>query len=65
MGKIARNSLKGYTYQQSVFVLFLSIMDTERNISKIEVETLDTKNFDDMYFELITGADQKVVQYRV
>lgn len=65
MGKVARNSLKGYTYQQSVFVLFLSIMDTERNISKIEVEAMDTKNFDDMYFECIPNADQEVLLYHV
>lgn len=30
MGEVARNSLKGYTYQQSVFILFLGLMDTER-----------------------------------
>ncbi len=65
MGKVARNSLKGYTYQQSVFILFLSIMDTERNIFKIEVEALDTKNFDDMYFECISDGEQNEVSYRV
>ncbi|WP_195377405.1 AAA family ATPase [Anaerotruncus rubiinfantis] len=65
MGKVARNSLKGYTYQQSVFILFLSIMDTERNISKIEVEALDTKNFDDMYFECISSGEQGGLSYRV
>ena len=48
MGEIARNSIKGYTYQQSVFILFLAMMDTERNISKITVEALDTINFDDI-----------------
>lgn len=51
MGKTARNAIKGYTYQQSVFALFLSIMDTERNIAKITVEKLDTKNFDDIHLE--------------
>lgn len=25
MGEVARNSLKGYTYQQSVFILFLGL----------------------------------------
>lgn len=65
MGKVARNSLKGYTYQQSVFILFLSIMDTERNISKIEIESLDTKNFDDMYFQCISSKEQSGLSYRV
>ncbi|MEM1485563.1 ATP-binding protein [Oscillospiraceae bacterium PP1C4] len=65
MGIVARNSLKGYTYQQSVFILFLSIMDTERNISKIEVEALDTKNFDDMYFECIANEEHNGLSYRV
>ena len=41
MGEVARNSLKGYTYQQSVFILFLGLMDTERTIGKIIVEALD------------------------
>jgi len=65
MGKVARNSLKGYTYQQSVFILFLSIMDTERNITKIEVEALDTKNFNDIYFECISSGEQDGLSYRV
>ncbi|MEG2575721.1 MAG: hypothetical protein RSA41_06790 [Christensenella sp.] len=65
MEKVARNSLKGYTYQQSVFILFLSIMDTERNISKIEVEALNTKHFDDMYFEHIPNGEQDGLSYRV
>ena len=45
--------MKGYTYQQHVFAMFLALMDTERQISKIEVESLDTKNFDDMYMETV------------
>ncbi|MEG0273356.1 MAG: AAA family ATPase [Hydrogenoanaerobacterium sp.] len=65
MGEVARNSLKGYTYQQSVFILFLAIMDTERNISKIEVEALDTKHFDDMYFECMPNGEQDGLSYRV
>lgn len=50
--KPSRNSMKGYTYQQHVFAMFLALMDTERQISKIEVESLDTKNFDDMCYDL-------------
>lgn len=40
-------------------------MDTERSILKIEVEALDTENFDDMYFECISNGDQKGSSYRV
>lgn len=40
-------------------------MDTERNISKIEVEALGTKNFDDMYFECISNGEQDGLSYRV
>lgn len=65
MGKTARNSLKGYTYQQHVFILFLSIMDTERKISKIVVEATDTKNFDDIYFESISSSEQAGLMYRI
>ena len=49
MGKIARNALKGYTYQNYVLTLFFAKMDTDRNISKIESEALETKQFDDIY----------------
>ena len=50
--KVARNSLKGYNYQNYIFTLFLAKMDTERNIVKIESEALDTKQFDDIYIEM-------------
>ena len=65
MGEIARNSIKGYTYQQSVFILFLAIMDTERNISKITVEALDTKNFDDIYLQGVKCRKEKNIDYRI
>lgn len=65
MGEIARNSIKGYTYQQSVFILFLAIMDTERNISKITVEALDTKNFDDIYLQEVKCRKEKNIDYRI
>lgn len=65
MGEVARNSLKGYTYQQSVFILLLGIMDTERTIGKIVVEALDTKNFDDIYLkDVIIDACNKS-SYRI
>lgn len=40
-------------------------MDTERNISKIEVEALNTENFDDLYFECISNGEQIGLSYRV
>lgn len=54
--KVARNSLKGYNYQNYIFTLFLAKMDTERNIVKIESEALDTKQFDDIYIEMNDGT---------
>lgn len=65
MGAIARRSLKGYTYQQSVFTLFLSIMDTERSIAKITAEALNTKNFDDIYFECVPDGEVAGETYRI
>lgn len=65
MGKPARNALKGYNYQQSVFMLLLAIMDTQRVFRKIIVEALDTKNFDDIYFEYAANKDSPAVSYRV
>ena len=60
MGKPARNSLKGYTYQNYIMTLFLAKMDTERNITKIESEALGTEQFDDIYIETIDGAIYRV-----
>lgn len=65
MGKIARNTLKGYNYQQRIFILFLSVMDTERNIGKIIVEALDTKNFDDIYIQDVICKDKEKKSYRI
>ena len=65
MGATARKALKGYTYQQSVFALFLSIMDTERSIAKITVEALNTKNFDDIYFECTPDGDVPGKTYHI
>ena len=65
MGEVARNSLKGYTYQQSVFVLFLGIMDTERTIGEIVVEAVDTKNFDDIYLKDVIIGECNKSSYRI
>ena len=51
MGKVARNALKGYTFQHYIFTLFLAKMDSERIIKKIESEAITDANFDDLYIE--------------
>ena len=58
--KLARSSLKGYTYQNYVFTLFLAKMDVERKILRIESEAVGTKQFDDLYIK----TDDDVV-YRI
>ena len=58
--KLARNSLKGYTYQNYIFTLLLAKMDTEREIVKIISEATDTKNFDDAYVELSSGTKYRL-----
>lgn len=65
MGEIPRNAIKGYSYQQSIFILFLALMDTERKISKIIMEAIDTKHFDDLYLEETFGEDSKQKSYRI
>jgi hypothetical protein len=51
MGKVARNALKGYTFQHYIFTLFLAKMDADRVIKKIESEAITDGNFDDLYIE--------------
>lgn len=58
--KTARNSLKGYTYQNYIFTLLLAKMDTEREIVKIVSEATDTNNFDDAYIELSSGKKYRL-----
>lgn len=65
MGATARRAMKGYTYQQSVFGLFLSIMDTERSIAKITVEAINTKNFDDIYLECVSDGEVPGKTHRI
>lgn len=60
MGVTPRNAIKGYSYQQSIFILFLALMDTERRISKITVEATDTKHFDDLYLEEVTQKSYRI-----
>ena len=43
-----KNAFSGYTYQKQVTFLLLSLMDVERNISKIEIEARTIDNFDDL-----------------
>ena len=65
MGTASRNALKGYTYQQSVFMLFLSIMDTEHKIIKITAEALATKKFDAIYIECKSHEIEQTEKYRI
>lgn len=58
--KVARNSLKGYNYQNYIFTLFLAKMDTERQIIKIESESLNTKQFDDLYIGMEDGTSYHI-----
>lgn len=66
--KLARSSLKGYTFQNYVFTLFLAKMDVERKIVQIESESLGTKQFDDLYIKIqddmiwFTGYRQKIIR---
>lgn len=43
-----RNAFSGYTYQQQVILLFLSIMDVERNILQLDIEAKINDNFEDL-----------------
>lgn len=58
--KPARNSLKGYTYQNYILTLFFAKMDTERNIVRIESEAEGTKQFDDLYIELSNNITYRI-----
>lgn len=56
-----RNAYSGYTYQKHVTLLMLSIMDVERNISKIEIEAKTDDNFDD----LIVTTSKECYQFQI
>lgn len=45
--KPSRNALFGYTYQENVILFLIMIMDVERKITYIEIESDVTNNFDD------------------
>lgn len=60
MSKPPRNALKGYTYQTYILTLFLALMDTKREICKLESEALGTKQFDDLYIEMFDGSTYRV-----
>lgn len=50
-----KNAFSGYTYQKQVTLLLLSVMDVERNISKIEIEAKTPDNFDDLIISTYSG----------
>lgn len=64
MGEIARNAIKGYTYQNYVFTLFLAKMDTERKIKRIESESIGTAQFDDLFIEEENAYRIQIKNYR-
>lgn len=47
-----RNAFTGYTFQEHVTLLFLSMMDVERKISRIEIEADVNNNFDDIIISI-------------
>ena len=56
-----KNAFSGYSYQKQVTFLLLSLMDVERNISKIEIEAKTTDNFDD----LVITTNSEVIQFQI
>lgn len=59
----AKNSLKGYTYQQYVTTLFIAKMDTERSIQSVEAEADVTHNMDDIVIRTDDG-DKLYIQVK-
>lgn len=53
-----RNAFSGYSYQKQVTLILLTIMDVERNISKIEIEAKTADNFDDLIITTDSGCFQ-------
>ena len=56
-----RNAFSGYSYQKHVTFLLLSIMDVERSISNIEIESKTKDNFDD----LVITIDSDIFQFQI
>lgn len=63
MGKVAKNALKGYTFQHYIFTLFLAKMDSDRVIKKIEAEAITDGNFDDLYIKANENYRVQVKNY--
>lgn len=63
MGKVARNALKGYTFQHYIFTLFVAKMDTDKVIKKIEAEAITDGNFDDLYIKASENYRVQVKNY--
>lgn len=58
-----RNAFTGYTYQQKVTFLLLTIMDVERDISKIEIETKTDE--DDKFDDLIVKMNSETFHFQI
>jgi len=50
------NAFKGYTYQKEITLLFLAMMDVERNFDYIEIEANVDNNFDDIKISYNKGS---------
>ena len=57
-----RNAFTGDTFQEHVTLLFLSMMDVERKISRIEIEADVNNNFDDIIISI--GKDKYSFQIK-
>ncbi len=53
---VTRNALKGYTYQDYIYLLFVAIMDANREIKSIDVEGEVQHNFDDIILTVGNGT---------
>ena len=59
MSIASQNALKGYSYQKDVYLLFLKIMDSKREILVLDAEINNQKqgktdhNFDDIKVKII------------
>src|SRR5690242_14918484 len=56
-----RNAFSGYTYQQQITLLLISMMDVERTISMVEIEAKTQDNFDD----LVVTIDSDNYQFQI
>jgi len=65
MAQVTRNSLKGYSYQAYVYILFMTLMDTNEEILSIDAEVgKDQKKHDFDDIRLCTRDKEYLVQVK-